>query len=234
MATMGKIIGIDLGTTNSVVAIMEGEAKVIANEEGARTDAVGGRLRPRGDPRRPDRPRQAITNPENTVFSVKRFMGRKFDEVGRGDQARPVQGRRGANGDAWIEIRGKKVSPPEISAHDPAEAEAGRRGVPGRDGDRGGHHRARVLQRLAAPGDQGRRQDRRPRRQAHHQRADRGRARLRPRQEEGRDRSPSTTSAAAPSTSRSSRSARSVVEVMSTNGDTHLGGDDIDQRSWTG
>ena len=66
------------------------------------------------------------------------------------------------------------------------QAEEGRRGLPGREGHRGGHHRAGLLQRLAAPGDQGRRPHRRPRRQAHRQRADRGRAGLRPRQEEGR------------------------------------------------
>ncbi len=93
---MGKIIGIDLGTTNSVVAIMEGkEPKVIANEEGARLtpsvvawddkgEVLVGQIARR----------QAITNPENTVYSVKRFIGRRFDEVERGDQARPLQGRR--------------------------------------------------------------------------------------------------------------------------------------------
>ena len=92
---MGKIIGIDLGTTNSVVAIMEGkEPKVIVNEEGARLtpsvvawddkgEVLVGQIARR----------QAITNPENTVYSVKRFMGRRFEEVQRGDQARPVQGR---------------------------------------------------------------------------------------------------------------------------------------------
>ena len=92
---MGKIIGIDLGTTNSVVAIMEGrEPKVIVNEEGARTtpsvvawdekgEVLVGQIAKR----------QAVTNPENTIFSAKRFIGRRFEEVQRGDQARPVQGR---------------------------------------------------------------------------------------------------------------------------------------------
>jgi molecular chaperone DnaK len=115
---MGKIIGIDLGTTNSVVAIMEGkDPTVIANEE-------GGRLTPSvvawddkgevlvGQIAR----RQAITNPENTVYSVKRFMGRRFDEVGDETKRVPYKVTRGGSGEASIEIRGKKVSPPEVSA----------------------------------------------------------------------------------------------------------------------
>ncbi len=115
---MGKIIGIDLGTTNSVVAIMEGkDPKVIANEE-------GGRLTPSvvawddkgevlvGQIAR----RQAITNPENTVYSVKRFMGRRFEEVGDETKRVPYKVVRGSNGEVAIEIRGKKVSPPEVSA----------------------------------------------------------------------------------------------------------------------
>src|SRR5438046_10204162 len=115
---MGKIIGIDLGTTNSVVAIMEGkEPKVIPNEE-------GGRLTPSvvawddkgevlvGQIAR----RQAITNPENTVYSVKRFMGRKFEEVTEEAKRVPYKVVRGPNGDAMIENRGKKYSEPEISA----------------------------------------------------------------------------------------------------------------------
>jgi len=115
---MGKIIGIDLGTTNSVVAIMEGkEPKVIANEE-------GGRLTPSvvawddkgevlvGQIAR----RQAITNPENTVYSVKRFMGRRQDEVVEESKRVPYKVVRGGSGEAAIEIRGKKLTPPEISA----------------------------------------------------------------------------------------------------------------------
>ena len=115
---MGKIIGIDLGTTNSVVAIMEGkDPKVIPNEE-------GGRLTPSvvawddkgevlvGQIAR----RQAITNPENTVYSIKRFMGRQFEEVGDETKRIPYKVARGSNGEAVVEIRGKKNSPPEISA----------------------------------------------------------------------------------------------------------------------
>ena len=96
---MGKIIGIDLGTTNSVVAIMEGkEPKVIANEEGARLTPSVVAFDDKGEVLVGQiARRQAITNPENTVFSGKRFMGRKFDAViAGGVEARPVQGRRGA------------------------------------------------------------------------------------------------------------------------------------------
>ncbi len=115
---MGKIIGIDLGTTNSVVAIMEGkEPKVIANEEGHRTTpSVVGFAKDDevlvGQVAR----RQAITNPENTVYSVKRFMGRKYDEVKQEAERVPYKVVRDANGDAAIEVKGKHYTPPEISA----------------------------------------------------------------------------------------------------------------------
>jgi molecular chaperone DnaK len=113
-----KIIGIDLGTTNSVVAIMEGsEPKVLTNEEGSRlTPSVVGYAKDGevlvGQVAR----RQAITNPENTVYSVKRFMGRKFAEVGDESKRVPYKVVSGDNGDAVIEISGKKLTPPEISA----------------------------------------------------------------------------------------------------------------------
>jgi len=114
----GKVIGIDLGTTNSVVAVMEGgQPAVIVNQEGARiTPSVvaiakdGERLV--GQVAK----RQAVTNPENTVFSIKRFMGRKFDEVSSEASRMPYRTVRADNGDAWVEARGKKYSPPEISA----------------------------------------------------------------------------------------------------------------------
>src|SRR5213596_4422049 len=115
---MAKIIGIDLGTTNSVVAVMEGgEPKVIPNEEGGRTTPsvvgftkTGERLV--GQVAK----RQAITNPENTIFSIKRFMGRRFDEVTEEMKMVPYKTVRGDNGDARVDIAGKKYSPPEISA----------------------------------------------------------------------------------------------------------------------
>src|SRR6202521_1610172 len=115
---MSKIIGIDLGTTNSVVAVMEGgEPVVITNPEGGRlTPSVvaftktGERLV--GQVAK----RQAVTNPENTVFSIKRFMGRKFDEVSEEMKMVPYQVVRATNGDARITANGKEYSPPEISA----------------------------------------------------------------------------------------------------------------------
>jgi molecular chaperone DnaK len=114
----GKVIGIDLGTTNSVVAVMEGgEPTVIVNQEGARTTPSvvafskdGERLV--GQVAK----RQAVTNPENTVFSIKRFMGRKFDEVTSEASRVPYKVVRNSNGDAWVNARDKKYSPPEVSA----------------------------------------------------------------------------------------------------------------------
>src|SRR3984893_9367739 len=115
---MSKIIGIDLGTTNSVVAVMEaGEPVVITNPEGGRlTPSVvaftktGERLV--GQVAK----RQAVTNPENTVFSIKRFMGRKFDEVNEEMKMVPYQVVRASNGDARVSANGKEYSPPEVSA----------------------------------------------------------------------------------------------------------------------
>ena len=115
---MKKTIGIDLGTTNSVVAIMEGrDPKVIENEEGSRiTPSVVGFTKEGevvvGQVAR----RQAITNPENTVYSIKRFMGRKFDETADERRRVPYHVVKAPNGDAMVEIAGKQYSPPEVSA----------------------------------------------------------------------------------------------------------------------
>jgi molecular chaperone DnaK len=115
---MGKIIGIDLGTTNSVVAVMEGgQPTVIPNQEGNRTTPsvvafTKGGERLVGQVAK----RQSITNPENTIFSIKRFMGRRFEEVSEEMKMVPYKVVRGDNGDARVEIMGKKYSPPEISA----------------------------------------------------------------------------------------------------------------------
>src|SRR5687767_8405061 len=114
----GKVIGIDLGTTNSVVSVVEnGQPAVIVNQEGSRlTPSVvafakdGERLV--GQVAK----RQAVTNPENTIFSIKRFMGRKYDEVASEASRMPFKVTPAPNGDAWVEVRGKKQSPPEISA----------------------------------------------------------------------------------------------------------------------
>jgi molecular chaperone DnaK len=115
---MGKIIGIDLGTTNSVVAVMEaGQPTVIANQEGARTTPSVVAFTKSGERLAGQvAKRQAITNPENTVFSIKRFMGRRYDEVNEEMKMVPYKVVRGENGDARIDISGTKYSPPEISA----------------------------------------------------------------------------------------------------------------------
>src|SRR3989338_3468926 len=117
---MGRIIGIDLGTTNSCVAIMEGNTpKVIENSEGARTTPsiiayqedgevlVGASAK-----------RQSVTNPKNTLYAVKRLIGRKFSEkeVQKDIDLMPYTIAAADNGDAWVEVRGKKLAPPQVSA----------------------------------------------------------------------------------------------------------------------
>jgi molecular chaperone DnaK len=116
---VSKIIGIDLGTTNSVVAIMEGDSPtVVTNPEGSRTTpsvvafAKGTGERLVGQVAK----RQAVTNPENTVFSIKRFMGRKYGEVSEEQKMVPYKVVEAGNGDARVEIEGKMYSPPEVSA----------------------------------------------------------------------------------------------------------------------
>jgi molecular chaperone DnaK len=116
---MGKVIGIDLGTTNSCVAIMDGsQPRVIENSEGARTtpSIVGYTDDERlvGQPAK----RQAVTNPENTVFGVKRLIGRRFDDeaLEKDKKNLPYNVVNGGNGDAWVEIRGEKYSPAQVSA----------------------------------------------------------------------------------------------------------------------
>ncbi|MEM7247358.1 MAG: molecular chaperone DnaK [Acidobacteriota bacterium] len=115
---MGKIIGIDLGTTNSVVAVHEGgEPHVIENSEGGRTTPSVVAITESGERLVGQvAKRQAITNPEATLFSAKRFIGRRFDEVGEEIKTVPYDVVAAENGDAWIEVRGKKMAPPEISA----------------------------------------------------------------------------------------------------------------------
>ncbi len=115
---MGKIIGIDLGTTNSVVAVMDGkEAKVIVNEEGARLTPSVVAWDEKGEILVGTiAKRQAVTNPEHTVYSSKRFIGRRFEEVDREAARVPFKVIKGGNGDAWIEVRGKAMAAPEVSA----------------------------------------------------------------------------------------------------------------------
>jgi molecular chaperone DnaK len=115
---MSKIIGIDLGTTNSVVAVMQGgEPVVIPNQEGARTTPSVVAITKTGERLVGQvAKRQAVTNPENTVYSIKRFMGRRYDEVGEESKRVPYKITRGPHDDARVEIFGKSYSPAEISA----------------------------------------------------------------------------------------------------------------------
>ena len=229
---MAKVIGIDLGTTNSCMAVIEGgEPTVIPNAEGGRTTPSvvaftkdGQRLV--GAPAK----RQQVTNPENTIFSIKRFMGRKFDEVSEEMKIVPYEVVKGPNDDVRVKAGGKEYAPPEISAMILQKLKADAEAYLGETVDGGGHHRPRVLQQRAARGDEGRRQDRRPRRPAHHQRADRGRRsptastrrtrpddpRLRPRRRHVR------RLRARARRGRRSRSSRP-------RGDNHLGGDNFDK-----
>ncbi|HEX3597076.1 MAG TPA: molecular chaperone DnaK [Polyangiaceae bacterium] len=115
---MGKIIGIDLGTTNSVVAVMEGkEPKVIVNEEGSRLTPSVVAWDEKGEILVGTiAKRQAVTNPENTVYSSKRFIGRRYEEVTQEASRVPFKVVKGKNGDAWISARGKDMAPPEVAA----------------------------------------------------------------------------------------------------------------------
>src|SRR5881227_459299 len=115
---MSKIIGIDLGTTNSVVAVMEGgEPVVIANQEGGRTTPSVVAFAKSGERLVGQvAKRQGVTNAENTVYSIKRFMGRKYEEVNEEMKMVPYKVTRSSNGDARVDISGKEYSPPEISA----------------------------------------------------------------------------------------------------------------------
>src|ERR687886_1485863 len=118
---MAKVLGIDLGTTNSVAAILEaGEPSVLENAEGNRTTPSVVAVNPRSGERLVGQGarRQAITNPENTIFSIKRFMGRKFDDpmVQRTLGVVPYKVARASNGDVRVTMGGKEYSPPEVSA----------------------------------------------------------------------------------------------------------------------
>ncbi|MBW2512891.1 MAG: Hsp70 family protein, partial [Deltaproteobacteria bacterium] len=117
---MSKVIGIDLGTTNSCVAVMEGgEPIVIANSEGNRTTPSMVAFTESGERLVGQQAkRQAVTNPENTLFAIKRLIGRKFDSeaVKKDIEISPFKIIKADNGDAWVEVRNKKYSAPEISA----------------------------------------------------------------------------------------------------------------------
>src|SRR4030088_2717950 len=121
MPTMAKVLGIDLGTPNSVTAILEaGEPTVLENAEGSRLTPSVVATNPKTGERLVGQiaRRQAITNPENTIFSIKRFMGRKYDdpEVQKAIKVVPYKAARAANGDVQVMMAGKTYSPPEVSA----------------------------------------------------------------------------------------------------------------------
>ena len=186
---MSKIIGIDLGTTNSVVSVMEaGKPTVVTNPEGSRLTPSVVAINDKGERLVGQvAKRQAVTNPENTIYSTKRFIGRKFAEVGEEIKMVPFKVEAADNGDVQIEIQGKPYAPPEIAAmvlrklKESAEAHLGEPvtkaviTVPAYFND---------AQRQATK-DAG--TDRRPRGRAHRQRAHRGRAGLRTGQEDRRD-----------------------------------------------
>ena len=217
---MAKVIGIDLGTTNSCVAIMEGgKPRVIENSEGDRTTPsivaftkddevlVGQSAK-----------RQAVTNPQNTLFAVKRLIGRKFDDevVQKDIEDGALQDRHGRQRRRLGRSAGQEDGAAGDLGARADEDEEDRRGLSRRDGHRGGDHGAGLLQRLAAPGDQGRRPHRRPRASSAS-----STSRPRPRSPTASTsraaiaRSRSTTWAAAPSTSRSSRSPKSTASASS-------------------
>ena len=231
---MGKIIGIDLGTTNSVVAVMEGgEPTVIASAEGGRTvpsvvaftktgERLVGQLAKR----------QAVTNPANTIYSIKRFMGRRWDdaETKRAKELVSYTVEKDPKSDGVVvKVDGQDLHAARDQRDDPPEAEDRRRGVPRREGHRGGHHRPGLLRRHPAPGDEGRRPDRRPRgpRIINEPTASALAYGLDKKQDEKiavYDLGGGTFDISI------LELGEGVFEVKATNGDTHLGGDDFDQR----
>jgi molecular chaperone DnaK len=136
---MGKVIGIDLGTTNSCVAVMEGgKPKVIENSEGDRTTPSIVAFSKDGEVLvGQSAKRQAVTNPKNTLSAVKRLIGRRYeDEVVRRDiDMVPYKIVKADNGDAWIDVNGKKMAPPRSLRTGVDENEEDRRGLPWREGD---------------------------------------------------------------------------------------------------
>ena len=207
---MAKVIGIDLGTTNSVVAVVEGgDPAVIANQEGSRLTPSVVAFTKEGETLVGQvAKRQAITNPDNTVFSIKRFMGRRYDEVLQEIKLVPYKVVKAENGDARVEIRGQGVLAARDLGARAAQAEGGRRGLPGREGRPRRSSRCPPTSTTASgrpprtpapsPGSRCCASSTSPPRPRWPTASTRRRTR----------RSPCTTWAAAPSTSRSSRSAR--------------------------
>ena len=208
---MSKVVGIDLGTTNSLVAYVEDGVPVVIRDAGG--DALVPSIVSIGDDGTifvgREAQRRLLTAPSRTVYSVKRFMGRGIDDVRDEAGLLPFRLSGDPGGVVRIGVGGSRVHAARNLRVRAARTEASRRGALPRErgvrlrGRPRRDHGSRLLQRRAADGNARRGSARRSRRAPHHQRADRRVARLRPRQAESRHRSPSTTWAAAPSTSRS-------------------------------
>lgn len=146
---MGKVIGIDLGTTNSCVSVMEGnQVKVIENSEGARTTPSIVAYMEDGEifvgaPAK----RQAVTNPRNTIYAVKRLIGRRFEEkeVQKDIGLMPYKIIKADNNDAWVDVRGEKLAPPQISAEILRKMKKNGGRLSRRAGHRGGYYRTCLL-----------------------------------------------------------------------------------------
>ena len=153
---MGKIIGIDLGTTNSVVAVMEGSSPtVIPNSEGTRTTPSVVAFTKNGD-RLVGQPakRQAVTNPENTIYSIKRFMGRSESEVKEEEKMVSYNVVEGDNGGVRVKIEDRLYSPPEISAMILQKMKQTAEDYPGTESDRGSYYCSSILQRRSTSGNE--------------------------------------------------------------------------------
>ena len=168
---MGKIVGIDLGTTNSVVAVMEGsEPKVILNEEGSRTTPSVVAFTKEGEILVGQvAKRQAIANPENTIFSVKRFMGRSLNEVSEEMKMVPYKVIQGPKNELRIKAGEKSYTPPEISAMILQKLKKICRSLSRTACYRSCYHRTRLFQRCSTPSHQRCRQNCRVGSQTNHQ-----------------------------------------------------------------
>jgi molecular chaperone DnaK len=172
---MSKIIGIDLGTTNSCVSVMEGnEPVVVTNAEGKRTTPsiiafIEGGERKVGEPAK----RQAITNPTKTIYSIKRFMGSSFDEVKKEASRVPYEVVKGDNNTPRVKIDDRMYTPQEISAMTLQKMKKTAEDYLGAEVTWSGHHSSCLLQRRPAAGHEGSRRNCRTRSEANHQRANR-------------------------------------------------------------
>ena len=191
---MAKVLGIDLGTTNSCMAVMEGgEPLVLENSEGKRTTPSPSSRSPKAASASSARPPSARPSPTRATPFIpsNASWAASSTRSRRKSNACPYKVVKASNGDAAVEVEVDGKTTQLFAAgnfrDDPGQAEGRRRNASRRKDHAGRHHRSRLFQRFPAPGHQGRRQNRRARSAPHHQRADRRVARLRPRQKEGRE-----------------------------------------------